>query len=79
MELTIQSKKQGAELTSICYKGRERLHQGKRVLDEKGQPYWGRQAPILFPIVGQIQERKNKNKRKHVSNGTTWLCKRYGL
>lgn len=47
MNLEIQSKKEGAELTSIKYNGKEMLHQRKE--------YWNRHAPILFPIVGQIK------------------------
>ncbi len=37
----------GAELQSLTQAGREYLWQG----DSK---YWGRRAPILFPIVGQV-------------------------
>lgn len=47
MNLEIQSKRQGAELTSIKLNGKEKLHQGKE--------YWNRHAPILFPIVGKIK------------------------
>lgn len=56
MSLKIETKKQGAELTSICYQGEEKLFQGEKVLDEKGKLFWKRQAPILFPIVGQLKE-----------------------
>ncbi len=51
--LTIKSKKQGAELTSVQYNGKEMLFQG----DEK---FWNRQAPILFPIVGKLKDNKTK-------------------
>ena len=51
----IQSKKSGAELTSIQYNGKEMLFQGAQVLDNNGNIYWKRQAPILFPIVGQLK------------------------
>ena len=44
--LKIESKKQGAELTSIKLDGKEMLHQGE---------YWNRHAPILFPIVGRLK------------------------
>ena len=50
-----QSKKSGAELTSIKYNGKEMLFQGAQVLDNNGNIYWKRQAPILFPIVGQLK------------------------
>lgn len=53
--LKIQSKKSGAELTSIQYNGKEMLFQGAKVLDGNGSIYWKRQAPILFPIVGQLK------------------------
>ena len=53
--LKIQSKKSGAELTSIQYNGKEMLFQGAKVLDSNGNIYWKRQAPILFPIVGQLK------------------------
>ena len=53
--LKIQTKSLGAELTSIQYDGKEILFQGAKVLDNNGNIYWGRQAPILFPIVGQLK------------------------
>ena len=53
--LKIQTKKSGAELTSIQYEGKEMLFQGAQVLDKNGNVFWKRQAPILFPIVGQIK------------------------
>ena len=53
--LKIQSKKLGAELTSIQHNGKEMLFQGAQVLDSNGNIYWKRQAPILFPIVGQLK------------------------
>jgi len=53
--LKIQSKKSGAELTSIKYNGKEMLFQGAQVLDNNGNIYWKRQAPILFPIVGRLK------------------------
>ena len=54
--LKIQSKKSGAELTSIQHDGKEILFQGAQVLDGNGNIYWKRQAPILFPIVGQLKD-----------------------
>lgn len=53
--LKIQTKKSGAELTSIQYNDKEMLFQGAQVLDSNGNIYWKRQAPILFPIVGQLK------------------------
>ncbi len=54
-KLEINSKTQGAELTSIKLDGIEKLHQGENVLGEDGKAFWNRHAPILFPIVGQIK------------------------
>ena len=58
--LKIQTKKSGAELTSIQHDGKEILFQGAQVLDSNGNIYWKRQAPILFPIVGQLKNSKTK-------------------
>lgn len=56
--LTINTKSQGAELISLQFNGKEMLFQGAKILDKEGKPFWKRQAPILFPIVGQIKEGK---------------------
>ena len=45
--IEIESKAQGAELTSIKVDGVEKLHDGKKD--------WNRHAPVLFPIVGQVK------------------------
>ena len=58
--LKIESSKSGAELTSIKLDGIEKLHQGNSVVDENGKPYWGRHAPVLFPIVGKIKNNKTQ-------------------
>ena len=58
--LKIESSRKGAELISIKLGGIEKLHQGNAVLDENGKPYWGRHAPILFPIVGKIKDNKTQ-------------------
>lgn len=58
--LEIKSTKHGAELTSIKLNGTEKLHQGSEILDETGKPYWGRHAPILFPIVGKLKDNKTQ-------------------
>ena len=63
--LKIQTKKSGAELTSVQYNGKEMLFQGAKVLDSNGNIYWKRQAPILFPIVGQL-----KNSTTQIENKT---------
>ena len=47
MEIEIESKSLGAELTSIKYKGKERLHDAKT--------FWNQHSPILFPIVGKLR------------------------
>lgn len=49
--LEIESKKLGAELTSIKFNGKEMLHQGE---------VWNRHAPILFPIVGKLKNNETK-------------------
>lgn len=48
-KLSINVKSLGAELTSLKYDGKEFLWQA----DEK---YWGRHAPVLFPIVGKLKD-----------------------
>lgn len=58
--LKIQTKKEGAELTSIQYNDKEMLFQGSQVLDNNGNAFWKRQAPILFPIVGQLKNSKTE-------------------
>lgn len=63
--LEIKTKKSGAELTSIKLNGEEKLHQGKE--------FWNRQAPILFPIVGQIKEGKT------IINGKTYMMGQHGF
>ena len=45
--LEIETKKEGAELTSIKYNGVERLHEVNS--------FWNQQSPILFPIVGKLR------------------------
>lgn len=49
--LTVNVKEEGAELTSIKYNDTEYLWNG----DKK---YWGRHAPVLFPIVGALKDNK---------------------
>lgn len=71
--LTIESSSHGAELTSIKLNGIERLHQGNNILDENGKPYWGRHAPILFPIVGKLKDNKTN------INGKTYEMNQHGF
>lgn len=71
--LKIQTKKSGAELTSIQYNGKEMLFQGAKVLDSNGNIYWKRQAPILFPIVGQL-----KNSQTQIE-GETYEMSQHGF
>lgn len=61
-DLEVTCKKLGAELTSIKYKGHEYLWQA----DSK---FWGRHAPVLFPIVGKLKDNECivKNKKYNMS------------
>lgn len=49
--LIIELKKSGAELTRIYAK-----RQSKEILWNGDSKYWGRHSPILFPIVGRLQD-----------------------
>ncbi len=71
--LKIQTKKSGAELTSIQYNDKEMLFQGAQVLDSNGKVFWKRQAPILFPIVGQL-----KNSQTQIE-GTKYEMPQHGF
>ena len=62
--LEIKSKKQGAELTSIKFNGKEMLHQGE---------IWNRHAPILFPIVGKLKNNET------IINGKTYHMGQHGF
>ena len=64
--LEIKTSTLGAELKSIKLDGKEKLHQG--------ESHWKRQAPILFPIVGQLKDGKT-----NILYGTTRICKRHGI
>lgn len=48
--LKIKVNNLGAELTSVEFNGKEKLHDGKN--------FWDRQAPILFPTVGRLRDNK---------------------
>lgn len=56
----------GAELQSLCCNGKEYLWQGD-------PQYWGRRAPILFPIVGRLS---GDNLR---IEGKTYTLKQHGF
>lgn len=64
MNISVSNK--GAELTSIVANGRERLWQGDPV-------FWGRRAPILFPIVGKLADDKLNIK------GHEYIMKQHGF
>lgn len=51
--LIIETKSSGAELTRIYSKKYD-----KEILWNGDKKYWGRQSPILFPIVGRLKENK---------------------
>ena len=50
MSLKIEVSNKGAELVSVKFNRKERLHDGKT--------FWYRQAPILFPTVGRLRDNK---------------------
>ena len=62
--LEIESKRTGAELTSVKLDGKEMLHQGE---------IWNRHAPILFPIVGKLKNDETK------INGKIYHMKQHGF
>ena len=62
--IEIKSKKQGAELTSIKFNGKEMLYQGE---------IWNRHAPILFPIVGKLKNNET------IINGKTYHMNQHGF
>ena len=64
MHITVSKK--GAELQSIVAKGRECLWQGD-------PEFWGRRAPILFPIVGKLADDKLR------INGYEYTMKQHGF
>ena len=64
--LTVNVKEIGAELTSIKYNDTEYLWNG----DEK---YWGRHAPVLFPMVGMLKD------NKCIIKGSEYSMKQHGF
>ena len=64
--MNISVSKIGAELQSIVANGRECLWQGD-------PEFWGRRAPILFPIVGRLADDKLR------INGHDYTMKQHGF
>lgn len=52
MSLKIEISKIGAELKSIKFNDKEKLHDGSS--------FWDRSSPILFPTVGRLRDNKTK-------------------
>lgn len=65
-KIQITLKAQGAEMTSWKVSGTELLWQGDPT-------YWGRQAPILFPIVGRLLD------DQYVYEGNTYTMSQHGF
>ena len=63
---SIRVSTQGAELQSLVANGREYLWQGN-------PNYWGRRAPILFPIVGRLADDTLR------ISGTNYKMKQHGF
>ena len=66
--LQIEVSAHGAELTSILS-----LPDRKEYLFDADAKYWGRHAPILFPIVGSLKD------KKLVINGQDWPMGQHGF
>lgn len=66
--LIIESKKSGAELTRIYSK-----KQRKDILWCGDSKYWGRQSPVLFPIVGKLIDNKT------TIEGNTYSMNQHGF
>ena len=64
MQISVSHK--GAELQSLIANGREYLWQGDPT-------FWGRRAPILFPIVGKVADDKLR------INGQEYTMKQHGF
>ena len=64
--MNISVSNRGAELQSIVANGREYLWQGDPA-------FWGRRAPILFPIVGKLADDKLR------INGREYTMKQHGF
>ena len=65
--LTVTAKKAGAELTSV------KNNEGLEFLWCGDKKYWGRQAPVLFPIVGKV------NNNTYTHEGRTYHLTQHGF
>ena len=70
MSLTVAE--HGAEITSIQLEGIERMW-------DADPAFWGRTAPVLFPIVGALKDNSYRYEGPDLFDGTAWLCPRYGF
>lgn len=66
--LKVDIKEKGAEISSICDKQKNR-----EVLWQGNAKFWTGQAPILFPIVGELKNGKTQ------INGTEYAMRRHGF
>lgn len=73
MEALMTTTNLGGELLSFKLEGIEKIHQGEEARDEKGNVYWKRHAPVLFPIVGKL--RRNQT----IINGKTFDMSQHGF
>ncbi len=73
MEALMTTSTLGGELLSFKLEGIEKIHQGEEARDEKGNVYWKRHAPVLFPIVGKL--RRNQT----IINGKTFDMSQHGF
>lgn len=73
MEALMTTTNMGGELLSFKLEGIEKIHQGEDSRDEKGNVYWKRHAPVLFPIVGKL--RRNQT----IINGRTFDMSQHGF
>lgn len=63
----------GGELVSFKLEGIEKIHQGEQVRDENGKVYWGRHAPVLFPVIGKLKGNQT------MINGKTFEIMQHGF
>jgi len=66
--LKVQVKYYGAELCSIV-----RKETGQEYIWQADSTFWGRHAPILFPIIGRLQE------DTYFIGNKTYSMKQHGL
>ena len=68
MNLKVTINQQGAELTSILSK-----ENGQEYLWNADEKYWKRSAPVLFPIVGSLKD------KKFTAEGSEWPMSQHGF